>query len=323
MVDQVRASSAKGPDPVDKNGIPLKYQIDEDTLQRLYQWVDDIPLSRPKKNITRDFSDGVLMAEVAHHFAKRLVELHNYSAANSYVQKLYNWDTLNQKVFKRIKLNLSRPDIERICQCVPGAIEWILIEFQKAVDAYNHAQKSRELSSPLGSPQNFPGGPSPQQYGFYPMGTPAQMGYPTPFAGIPPAGQSMAPADPNAQLYAQPPAVYQQQPAYGLPQQQPQPQQQMAMAPQQMQQPQPQQQLGAQPGMGGMMMPQGSATPGTRQLQGEVDAELLVEKEAAIQELRDTVDILEKKIGKLEQLVKLKDSRIQVLTAKLQQAGLS
>lgn len=33
-------------------------ELDEESLQDLYSWVDAIPLSRPKKNITRDFSDG-------------------------------------------------------------------------------------------------------------------------------------------------------------------------------------------------------------------------------------------------------------------------
>jgi len=32
--------------------------IDEEELQLVYQWVDSIPLSRPKKNIARDFSDA-------------------------------------------------------------------------------------------------------------------------------------------------------------------------------------------------------------------------------------------------------------------------
>ena len=32
--------------------------LDEESLQQIYTWIDDIPLSRPKKNITRDFSDG-------------------------------------------------------------------------------------------------------------------------------------------------------------------------------------------------------------------------------------------------------------------------
>jgi hypothetical protein len=37
-----------------------KYALDEDTLTMVYEWVDTIPLSRPKQSITRDFSDGGL-----------------------------------------------------------------------------------------------------------------------------------------------------------------------------------------------------------------------------------------------------------------------
>ena len=32
-------------------------QITEEEMQEVYNWVDEIPLSRPKKNIARDFSD--------------------------------------------------------------------------------------------------------------------------------------------------------------------------------------------------------------------------------------------------------------------------
>jgi hypothetical protein len=32
--------------------------LDEEEMQMIYNWVDEIPLSRPKKNISRDFSDG-------------------------------------------------------------------------------------------------------------------------------------------------------------------------------------------------------------------------------------------------------------------------
>jgi hypothetical protein len=40
----------------------------------------------------------VLVAEAIAHFFPRLVELHNYSSANSLSQKMYNWNTLNAKV---------------------------------------------------------------------------------------------------------------------------------------------------------------------------------------------------------------------------------
>ena len=32
-------------------------RITEEEMQEVYNWVDEIPLSRPKKNIARDFSD--------------------------------------------------------------------------------------------------------------------------------------------------------------------------------------------------------------------------------------------------------------------------
>ena len=38
--------------------------MDEDELQQLYAWIDEIPLSRPKKNLHRDFSDGGLFTPI-------------------------------------------------------------------------------------------------------------------------------------------------------------------------------------------------------------------------------------------------------------------
>jgi hypothetical protein len=79
---------------------------EEEELQRLYTWVDSIPLTRPKRAIARDFADGVLVAELVAHYCPRLVQLHNYSAASSAAQKLYNWTTLNQKVSAHVNSQL-------------------------------------------------------------------------------------------------------------------------------------------------------------------------------------------------------------------------
>lgn len=38
-----------------------------------------------------------MAAEVVHYFLPKLVELHNYSPANSQAQKLDNWRTLNSE----------------------------------------------------------------------------------------------------------------------------------------------------------------------------------------------------------------------------------
>jgi hypothetical protein len=32
--------------------------LTDEELQKIYVWIDSIPLSRPKRNIARDFSDG-------------------------------------------------------------------------------------------------------------------------------------------------------------------------------------------------------------------------------------------------------------------------
>jgi hypothetical protein len=96
--------------------------LTEAQISSLLTWIDEIPLSRPKRNITRDFSDGgscfkffkvkfpdlnvcfcvllptiVACAEVIHHFFPKLVEMHMYSPANSVSQKMSNWNTLNRK----------------------------------------------------------------------------------------------------------------------------------------------------------------------------------------------------------------------------------
>lgn len=38
--------------------LPPLSHADLQELQALYEWVDSVPLSRPKKNIARDFADG-------------------------------------------------------------------------------------------------------------------------------------------------------------------------------------------------------------------------------------------------------------------------
>ena len=53
-----------------------------------------------------------------------------------------------------------------------------------------------------------------------------------------------------------------------------------------------------------------------------MDQELLVEKDQTIQQLKETIEILELKVKKLEQLVKLKDAKILNLSNKLQTAGI-
>ncbi|ESL07052.1 hypothetical protein TRSC58_05265 [Trypanosoma rangeli SC58] len=100
--------------------------LTEEDLHELYLWVDDIPISRPKRNITRDFSDGCCVAEVVKFFFPRLVDLHNYTPSMSMKQKRDNWDTLNNRVFRKLHFEVPPEEINDITAGVPGAIERFL-----------------------------------------------------------------------------------------------------------------------------------------------------------------------------------------------------
>ncbi|GBF94311.1 hypothetical protein Rsub_06933 [Raphidocelis subcapitata] len=238
--------------------------VSEDELQSLYTWVDEIPLSRPKRNIARDFSDGVLVAEVVSHFFPKVVELHNYSSANSMQQKLYNWNTLNNKVFRKLGFRLPKEDQMQCANSVAGAIERVLKLLRIHIDQCQ-ARGGLETATPTFSTLAA----SP------PGGSPSG----------PPSAAAAAPPSPAGALRCELPAAS------------------AAMA----------------PILSSYLS--GSKAAG-KAAAAAAAAEALAEKEQAIAEMREMNEILETKVRKLEQLVKLKDAKIHTLMAKLQAAGL-
>ena len=99
---------------------------EENKLMYIYEWVDSIPLSRQKKNISRDFNDAVLFAEMIKYHYPRLVDLHNYPSASSTKAKIINWETLNKKVLTKIGLKLGKNEIDDLVRSKPNAIENLL-----------------------------------------------------------------------------------------------------------------------------------------------------------------------------------------------------
>ena len=99
---------------------------EDNKLMYIYEWVDSIPLSRQKKNISRDFNDAVLFAEMIKYHYPRLVDLHNYPSASSTKAKIINWETLNKKVLTKIGLKLGKNEIDDLVRSKPNAIENLL-----------------------------------------------------------------------------------------------------------------------------------------------------------------------------------------------------
>ncbi|KAM7408812.1 hypothetical protein PAMA_002505 [Pampus argenteus] len=109
-------------------------ELKEEELQDLYAWIDTIPLSRPKRHITRDFSDGVMAAEVVKYFFPKLVDLHNYIPANSTQQKLSNWNLLNRKVFSKLSFHVCEDTVKKIVLSNVGVVEPVLSALREKID---------------------------------------------------------------------------------------------------------------------------------------------------------------------------------------------
>lgn len=124
----------------------------EAELDELYKWIDAIPLSRRKKNLPRDFSDAVLMAEVIAHFFPRMVELHNYDQGLRVDTKVYNWKTLNNRVLKKLPYFLDKEIIDDLANSIPGVIERVLIDIRRVIEEkQQHDQHpfTEEKSNPI------------------------------------------------------------------------------------------------------------------------------------------------------------------------------
>ncbi|KAJ7351078.1 Sperm flagellar protein 1 [Desmophyllum pertusum] len=119
--------------------------LDEEGLQELYTWIDEINLSRPKRSIWRDFSDGVLVAEIVSHFLPKMVEIHNYSSASSISQKLTNWDTLNRKVLSKLNYIVPKTTLKDVAECKPGVIEVVLANLRMKIEKYIAKKKADSL----------------------------------------------------------------------------------------------------------------------------------------------------------------------------------
>jgi hypothetical protein len=43
-------------------------EVSDEGLEGIYTWVDAVPVSKPKRNIQRDFADGSLLAQIIHYY---------------------------------------------------------------------------------------------------------------------------------------------------------------------------------------------------------------------------------------------------------------
>ncbi|XP_078262401.1 sperm flagellar protein 1-like [Rhinoraja longicauda] len=229
--------------------------MDEESLHDLYSWVDTLHLSRAKRNLARDFSDGVLIAEVVKFHFPKMVEMHNYTPASSTQQKMSNWAHLNRKVFNGLNFYVPDEVVRKVVQCSPGVVEFVLSTLRLKIGE-KLKQKHNKMT------------PSPQDLEYYSTAVEQTLG--------------RFPASPRTRGNATGNHHYIQLQADHT-------------------------------------KSNTKAQLGYAQLSPEVRI-LMEEKEQALLAFRETVQILQVKIRRLEHLLYLKDVRIDDLTRRLQTA---
>ena len=116
----------------------------------IYVWIDRLNLqSKPKKHFARDFSDGVLCAEILmktttsvssscsrRSNTARMISMHNYPIKNSFKGKLENWELLNAKVLRspKIRCELTREEMSAVARSEKDAAERVLLKIKTAAE---------------------------------------------------------------------------------------------------------------------------------------------------------------------------------------------
>ncbi|NWV79246.1 SPEF1 protein, partial [Dasyornis broadbenti] len=234
------------------------------SLVSLYRWLDTVPLSRPRRNIARDFSDGVLAAEVVKFFFPSLVELHSFVPTSSTAQKVANWGHLNRKVLSKLNFRVPEEMIQQLVRSRPGTAEQLLQLLREKIQ-----EKQRHRKGEAGQLPAVPA--APEEGGYLDTGR---------------DGGKKSPNAPHCDLWGS---------------------------------------LGGDRGVrAGDPIPVGFPRPSQgperfgKGLQPGRRCQL-AEREQALQLARDTIQILQAKVGRLEQLLLLKNLRIDDLSRRLQQ----
>jgi len=118
----------------------IQLELTPEQHQQVYTWIDSIPLTRPKRNIYRDCSDATTVAELIGYYYPKLIDLHNYTPSNAINTKILNWQTLNRKVHPKLQLTaLTTDEINALASAQKSWIERYLHVLQQRLQDYRYA----------------------------------------------------------------------------------------------------------------------------------------------------------------------------------------
>ena len=112
--------------PTNSKGINSYSGKVEERHEEIINWLNSLPLSKPVKNVERDFSDAgvhspsfspqflieVLVAELIAQFLPRYVPLNSFVHVHSVALKKYNWESLDKSAQKGELICIFPPILE-------------------------------------------------------------------------------------------------------------------------------------------------------------------------------------------------------------------
>ncbi|KAI8115674.1 Sperm flagellar protein 1 [Lucilia cuprina] len=101
-------------------------RLTTEELNELKSWLQELQVTY--KNLNRDFSDALPVANLLKTFYPKLIDLHNYPPRNNTQLKLNNWETFNYKVLTKLGLQQNKNMLDKLSKGVAGAIEALLYD---------------------------------------------------------------------------------------------------------------------------------------------------------------------------------------------------
>ncbi|XP_055845014.1 sperm flagellar protein 1 [Episyrphus balteatus] len=115
----------------------MSKKLTENQLQELQNWLNKFSLNKifVANKLHRDLSDGVIVAMMLKEMYPKLIDLHNYSSSSSVQLKRTNWETLNNKVFKKLGIQQNSNILDSISRSISGFIEKLLFTIMRNEEA--------------------------------------------------------------------------------------------------------------------------------------------------------------------------------------------
>jgi len=99
-------------------------------------WLDTIPLSRPILNFDKDFSDGILVAEIISFFFPEYVDLDMFYTARNMSQRTTNWRILKSDLLPKLGLHAPGTVVHEITHGDNRVTELFLLYLREKIEEH-------------------------------------------------------------------------------------------------------------------------------------------------------------------------------------------